>query len=185
MFGQPARRSPDHHTNSAGAWEEEKEWLDWSPVAIFSNLSAPQTTMSPRERVSAHAQLWKGASSMMLSKPGKSTASIMPESCQSPGRPREGSGSRQLTRDRWHSPPPAPSQQRLQKAPEATVDLLSIPTPTPAHKVTAKVEAKNGKKKKKKPTKLRFGLKSSLSFLIFSKTANYVIHERSLAGESA
>ena len=123
---------------------------------------------------------------MMLSKLDKSTASIMPESCQSPGRPREGSGSRQLTQDRWHSPPPAPSQQRLQKAPEATVDLLSIPTPTPAHKVTAKVEAKMEKKKKKKhPTKLRFGLKSSLSFLIFSKTANYVIYEWSLAGESA
>lgn len=85
---------------------------------------------------------------MMLSKLGKSTASTKPESRESPGRPREGSGTRQLTRDRWHLPPPAPSQQRLQKAPEATVDLLSIPTPTPVPKVTAKVEAKIGKTKK-------------------------------------
>ena len=53
---------------------------------------------------------------------------------------------------------------------------------TDLHKVEAKMEKK---KKKKHPTKLRFGLKSSLSFLIFSKTANYVIYEWSLAGESA
>lgn len=66
------------------------------------------------------------------------------------------------------------------------MDLLSIPTPTPAHKVTAKVEAKMEKKKtKKKPHKAEIWIKIQSVFPHLSKTANYVIYERSLAGESA
>lgn len=125
---------------SGNSWT--RAWWPYFPTSL-----PPKPPCHPEKGCLAHAQLWKGASSMMLSKLGKSTASTKPESRQSPGWPREGSGTRQLTRDRWHPPPPAPSQQRLQKAPEATVDLLSIPTPTPVPRVTAKVEAKTGKKK--------------------------------------
>lgn len=150
LFGQPTRRSPDHHTNSAGAWEGERERLDWSPVAIFSNLSAPPNHHVTQRKGVCPCPAMEGGFQNDALQAGQvhsqHHARVMPE----PWRPREGSGSRQLTRDRWHSPPPTPSQQRLQKAPEATVDLLSIPTPTPAHKVTAKVEAKMEKKKNKK-----------------------------------
>lgn len=141
-------------------------------MAIFSNLSAPQTTMSPREKVSAHAQLWKG------------WANPQPASRQSPGRPREGSGTRQVNMGQVAFLFLQPRLNRGSRKPQKHLWTCSpSPPQPPAPKVTAKVEAKKGKKHTH--TKLRFGLKSSLSFLIFLKTVNYVIYDWSLADESA